>query len=86
MLGTRYFARWALISRCSCSAYHEEYALARTERKQGPWLHGFTCTSAPDVTRSKNLERRVLTVMCHGAGKGGENYHPFGGRRIFKTA
>lgn len=29
---------------------HEEYALARTERKSGSGYTGFTCYAAPDVT------------------------------------
>jgi len=29
---------------------HEEYALARTERKQGHGYHGFTVHASPDVT------------------------------------
>ena len=29
---------------------HEEYALARTERKTAPGYHGFTFHASPDVT------------------------------------
>ena len=36
----------------------EEYALARTERKQGRGYHGFTVYSAPDVTLEQDLKRR----------------------------
>jgi tRNA nucleotidyltransferase (CCA-adding enzyme) len=32
---------------------HEEYALARTERKSGHGYHGFTFHAAPDVTLKK---------------------------------
>jgi tRNA nucleotidyltransferase (CCA-adding enzyme) len=41
---------------------HEEYALARTERKAGPGYHGFTVHAAPDVTLEDDLARRDLTV------------------------
>src|SRR6056297_731607 len=41
---------------------HEEYALARTERKQGRGYHGFTVYSAPDVTLEQDLRRRDLTI------------------------
>ncbi|WP_085317695.1 multifunctional CCA addition/repair protein [Derxia lacustris] len=41
---------------------HEEYALARTERKTGPGYHGFAVHAAPDVTLEDDLLRRDLTV------------------------
>ncbi|HRK38719.1 MAG TPA: multifunctional CCA addition/repair protein [Burkholderiaceae bacterium] len=41
---------------------HEEYALARTERKTGPGYHGFACHAAPDVTLEQDLGRRDLTI------------------------
>ena len=41
---------------------HEEYALARTERKTGPGYHGFAVHAAPDVTLEEDLARRDLTV------------------------
>jgi tRNA nucleotidyltransferase (CCA-adding enzyme) len=41
---------------------HEEYALARTERKTAPGYHGFSVHAAPDVTLEDDLERRDLTV------------------------
>ena len=37
---------------------HEEYALARTERKTSPGYHGFTCDAHPDVTLEEDLARR----------------------------
>lgn len=40
----------------------EEYALARTERKQGRGYHGFEVYSAPDVTLEDDLKRRDLTI------------------------
>lgn len=41
---------------------HEEYALARTERKIAPGHTGFICHSAPDVTLEQDLLRRDLTI------------------------
>ena len=41
---------------------HEEYALARTERKTGPGYHGFVFHAAPDVSLQEDLARRDLTI------------------------
>ena len=41
---------------------HEEYALARTERKTGKGYHGFAVYAAPDVTLEQDLARRDLTI------------------------
>lgn len=41
---------------------HEEYALARTERKQGLGYQGFSVHASPDVTLREDLKRRDLTV------------------------
>jgi tRNA nucleotidyltransferase (CCA-adding enzyme) len=41
---------------------HEEYALARTERKSGRGYHGFQFQAAPDVTIEEDLARRDLTI------------------------
>ena len=41
---------------------HEEFALARTERKTAPGYHGFSVHSAPDVTLEEDLARRDLTI------------------------
>ncbi len=41
---------------------HEEYALARTERKSAPGYHGFVFHAAADVTLEDDLARRDLTV------------------------
>lgn len=41
---------------------HEEYALARTERKSGQGYAGFTVYAAPDVTLEQDLARRDLTI------------------------
>ena len=41
---------------------HDEYALARTERKTGTGYHGFNTRFAPDVTLEQDLLRRDLTI------------------------
>ncbi|MGK3111773.1 multifunctional CCA addition/repair protein [Candidatus Pantoea formicae] len=40
----------------------EEYALARTERKNGKGYTGFVTQFAPDVTLEQDLQRRDLTI------------------------
>lgn len=59
---------------------HEEYALARTERKTAPGYHGFAVHAAPDVTLEQDLERRDLTVNAMAQGVDGQLVDPFGGR------
>jgi len=41
---------------------HEEYALARTERKVAPGYHGFHFHADTDVTLMEDLERRDITI------------------------
>ncbi len=41
---------------------HEEYALARTERKQGLGYKGFSVHASRDVTLKDDLQRRDLTI------------------------
>lgn len=41
---------------------HDEYALARTERKTAPGYKGFQFYAAPDVTLEQDLARRDLTI------------------------
>jgi tRNA nucleotidyltransferase (CCA-adding enzyme) len=41
---------------------HEEYALARTERKTAPGYTGFVVHAAPEVTLEDDLLRRDLTI------------------------
>ena len=59
----------------------EEYALARTERKQGHGYHGFSIYSAPDVTLEEDLRRRDLTINAMAQTPEGELVDPFGGRQ-----
>lgn len=41
---------------------HEEYALARTERKTGPGYRGFAIHAAPGVTLEEDLARRDIRI------------------------
>ncbi len=59
----------------------EEYALARTERKQGYGYHGFSVYSAPDVTLEEDLRRRDLTINAMALSEQGELTDPFNGKR-----
>jgi tRNA nucleotidyltransferase (CCA-adding enzyme) len=58
---------------------HEEYALARTERKVGPGYHGFEVHCAPDVTLEDDLKRRDLTINAMARDAAGALIDPFGG-------
>ncbi|MGH8280790.1 MAG: multifunctional CCA addition/repair protein [Gammaproteobacteria bacterium] len=60
---------------------HEEYALARTERKTGPGYHGFEFHSAPDVTLEDDLRRRDLTINAMAQDAHGKLIDPYGGKR-----
>jgi tRNA nucleotidyltransferase (CCA-adding enzyme) len=60
---------------------HEEYALARTERKTAPGYHGFAFHAAPDVTLEQDLARRDLTINAMARGADGAIVDPHGGQR-----
>lgn len=60
---------------------HEEYALARTERKTAPGYKGFAMHAAPDVTLEEDLLRRDLTVNAMAIDADGELIDPYNGRR-----
>lgn len=60
---------------------HEEYALARTERKTAPGYKGFAVHAAPDVTLEEDLLRRDLTVNAMAIDVDGELIDPYNGRR-----
>jgi len=60
---------------------HEEYALARTERKTAPGYRGFVVHAAPDVTLEQDLERRDLTINAMAIDESGNLVDPFGGQR-----
>ncbi len=59
----------------------EEYALARTERKNGQGYHGFTVYSAPDVTLEQDLQRRDLTINAMARAEDGALIDPFQGQQ-----
>jgi tRNA nucleotidyltransferase (CCA-adding enzyme) len=58
---------------------HEEYALARTERKVARGYKGFQIRAAPDVTLEQDLERRDLTINALARDEAGRLVDPFGG-------
>ena len=60
---------------------HEEYALARTERKSGRGYKGFTVHAAPDVTLEDDLRRRDLTINAMAKAEDGTIIDPFAGRK-----
>lgn len=60
---------------------HEEYALARTERKTAPGYHGFAFHAAPEVTLEDDLARRDLTINAMARGEDGMLVDPYGGAR-----
>lgn len=59
---------------------HEEYALARTERKSGHGYCGFVFHAGTDVTLEEDLARRDLTVNSMALDADGHLIDPFGGR------
>ena len=60
---------------------HEEYALARLERKTAPGYRGFIADFAPTVTLEEDLLRRDLTVNAIAQDAEGNLIDPHGGRR-----
>ncbi len=63
---------------------HEEYALARAERKIGPGYRGFEFDTAPTVSLVDDLSRRDLTINAIAREPGGRIIDPFGGRADLK--
>src|ERR1700726_461127 len=59
---------------------HEEYALARRERKVSPGYRGFTTQSSPEVTLEEDLKRRDLTINAMAESEDGEIVDPYGGQ------
>jgi tRNA nucleotidyltransferase (CCA-adding enzyme) len=60
---------------------HEEYALARLERKTGPGYRGFEVEFGPQVTLEEDLARRDLTINAIAKAEDGTLLDPYGGRR-----
>ena len=59
----------------------EEYALARTERKQGHGYTGFVVHCEPSVTLEQDLLRRDLTINAMAMDADGAIIDPHGGQR-----
>ena len=64
---------------------HEEYALARTERKTARGYRGFEFHTAPDVTLEQDLARRDLTINAIAKDEAGNIVDPFGGAADLKA-
>jgi len=60
---------------------HEEYALARTERKTKVGYHGFEFYTSADVTLEQDLERRDLTINAMAEDSEGQIIDPFNGQQ-----
>ena len=58
---------------------HEEYALARTEKKVGAGYHGFSFVADPSVTLEQDLARRDLTINAIAKTQTGEIIDPYHG-------
>jgi tRNA nucleotidyltransferase (CCA-adding enzyme) len=64
---------------------HEEYALARTERKTARGYHGFEFHAAPDVTLEQDLARRDLTINAIAKDAEGRIIDPYHGADDLKA-
>ncbi len=60
---------------------HEEYALARTERKTAPGYRGFAVQADAGVTLDDDLRRRDLTINAMAQDAQGHIVDPHGGQR-----
>ncbi|CAG0910476.1 unnamed protein product, partial [Cyprideis torosa] len=58
---------------------HEQYALARLERKTGPGYHGFEFMTDSSVTLEEDLSRRDLTLNAIAQRQDGSFVDPFNG-------
>lgn len=63
---------------------HEEYALARTERKTGKGYTEFVCFADSTVTLEDDLRRRDLTINAIAQTKDGKLIDPYGGLQDLK--
>lgn len=64
---------------------HEEYALARTERKLGHGYTGFVTDFSPEVTLEQDLSRRDLTINAIARDDNGNYIDPYQGRQDLKN-
>lgn len=62
----------------------DEYALARTEHKQGNGYNGFSCYSGEDVSLEDDLIRRDLTINAIAENEFGERFDPYNGLQDIK--
>ncbi len=60
---------------------HEEYALARTERKTAAGYHGFAFHADSDVTLEEDVKRRDLTINALAEDKNGSLLDFVGGKK-----
>lgn len=64
---------------------HEEYALARTERKSGRGYYGFEVDARSAITLEEDLSRRDLTINAMARAADGTLIDPYGGRDDLKA-
>jgi len=64
---------------------HEEYALARTERKVAQGYKGFSVYASPDVTLEQDLMRRDFTINAIAQDADGNLIDPYGGQADLKA-
>ena len=64
---------------------HQEYALARTERKVSKGYKGFKVYASEEVTLEEDLQRRDLTINAIAKDKRGKFFDPFGGIKDIKS-
>src|ERR1700674_3089907 len=64
---------------------HEEYALARLERKVAPGYRGYVVEFGPEVTLEEDLARRDLTINAIAQAADGSLIDPYGGRRDIES-
>ena len=64
---------------------HEEYALARTERKVAQGYKGFTVYATPEVTLEQDLLRRDFTINAIAQDADGKLIDPYGGQADLKA-
>ncbi len=64
---------------------HEEYALARLERKVAPGYRGFDFQFGPEVTLEQDLSRRDLTINAIAQSADGTLIDPYGGQADLAT-
>jgi len=64
---------------------HEEYALARLERKVSPGYRGFAVEFGPEVTLEEDLARRDLTINAIAQSADGTLVDPHGGERDLRA-